>query len=94
MSPADSGRLPTDSGHLPADNDKSSMPLYATKGSLPALDCTPVAWEGVQINQGVLLPETCLAEARVSAPSFPPLCHSMLWNLCCPGSDAVAIGQL
>ena len=50
-----SGCLPTDSGHLLAGCDNRSP--RAPKGSLPALDCTPVAREGVQIDQGVLLPE-------------------------------------
>ena len=44
-----------DSGHLLAGCDNRSP--RAPKGSLPALDCTPVAREGVQIDQGVLLPE-------------------------------------
>ena len=60
--------LHADSGHLPADYNNRSMPPSATNGSPPAPESTPVAKEGVQINQGELLPETCPAEARVSAP--------------------------
>ena len=65
-------------GACPLTTTTAPCPPSATNGSPPAPESTPVAKEGAQINQGELLPETCPAEARVSAPFHSaslPLCY-------------------